>query len=580
MSRKNTKTLFYKYFFSYLTIIISAIVIMLTLVFYMVLSYTETQTDMYRTRMEDQINQMVSVSADACTNIFYKISALPSLSSFFYSDLEDLSELELYKRSETIKTVLSSFMTNESYVDSAYIYSTANNVVISNKTLKTSANPEDYLWYTNEFNSETPSELFRSGIIEDTASAGSYTAVCKRIMSTDKGNVWAIVLLNLSMMKRDAAAICTNSNGSFMLYDLVTSSPITSTSDEDFSKALSETSTNKNTKLLFNRNSYNSYPISEYNWKCLYKYDNYATLKNAYHSIFLLMPLLIVIIILTALIISYLCAKQIYHPINSLVSVINDKIPDKSDFDEETEHEYLEIKYITQTLLKTLNDKHRLQEELEDKLTQMNDLKRYALLAQIQPHLIFNTLEIIYLESYNLLGDDNIVSEMVCSLADIVRLSIKDEHKFFSIADELLHVQKYIHIQSIRFEDIFETVWETDNSLNEFLTPKIILQPIIENSIVHGIIPSNRFCTLKIKSLSDNDDIVFLIEDNGMGMSRARLDLINSYLKSNELPEKNIGIANVHLRIKILFGEKYGCSILKSDNTGTITQIKIPKITA
>lgn len=577
MSKQSPKTLFSKYFLNYLIIIVTAIIVMLTLILYTILNYSETQIGMYRTRLEDQANQLIRSTADNCTDMFVKISSIQSVTSFFNSDPASRTELELSRYAEPIRNALTSTIVSESYIQSAYIYSTANNTVMSNKSLEINPDLSKYLWYTDDFKNQMNTQEFWNAQIIDKASAGSYTAIYKKLGSYPKGDIFAVILINLSLIKNDIARISADSNGQFMLYDCSGNKILFSTGSEDFSYAVNNT--DKKSKIIFSRYSYSSLHIPEYNWKCIYKYDNISALKSAYTTLLFLLPLIIIIFVLTAVFLSYVCAKQIYRPIDNIMSVLDSMKNSKSSTREETDYDYLEIKYIVQNILDTFNDKQQMQTELEDKLKQLNNVKRYALQAQIQPHLIFNTLEIIYLEAYNLLGDDNIVSEMVCSLADLIRLSFRDENKFSTIENELLHAEKYIHIQSIRFEDMFKTVWDIDRELDGFLTPKIILQPIIENSIIHGIIPSDRFCTLTVKNYSEDEDIVFIIEDDGIGMEHTRLEQINSYLNSDELPQKNIGISNVNMRIKILFGRKYGCTVLSSDKNGTKVEIRIPKIT-
>lgn len=577
MSKQSPKTLFSKYFLNYLIIIVTAIIVMLTLILYTILNYSETQIGMYRTRLEDQANQLIRSTADNCTDMFVKISSIQSVPSFFNSDPASRTELELSRYAEPIRNALTSTIVSESYIQSAYIYSTANNTVMSNKSLEINPDLSKYLWYTDDFKNQMNTQEFWNAQIIDRASAGSYTAIYKKLGSYPKGDIFAVILINLSLIKNDIARISADSNGQFMLYDCSGNKILFSTGSEDFSYAVNNT--DKKSKIIFSRYSYSSLHIPEYNWKCIYKYDNISALKSAYTTLLFLLPLIIIIFVLTAVFLSYVCAKQIYRPIDNIMSVLDSMKNSKSSTHEETDYDYLEIKYIVQNILDTFNDKQQMQTELEDKLKQLNNVKRYALQAQIQPHLIFNTLEIIYLEAYNLLGDDNIVSEMVCSLADLIRLSFRDENKFSTIENELLHAEKYIHIQSIRFEDMFKTVWDIDRELDGFLTPKIILQPIIENSIIHGIIPSDRFCTLTVKNYSEDEDIVFIIEDDGIGMEHTRLEQINSYLNSDELPQKNIGISNVNMRIKILFGRKYGCTVLSSDKNGTKVEIRIPKIT-
>ena len=144
MSKQSPKTLFSKYFLNYLIIIVTAIIVMLTLILYTILNYSETQIGMYRTRLEDQTNQLIRSTADNCTDMFVKISSIQSVTSFFNSDPASRTELELSRYAEPIRNALTSTIVSESYIQSAYIYSTANNTVMSNKSLEINPDLSNY----------------------------------------------------------------------------------------------------------------------------------------------------------------------------------------------------------------------------------------------------------------------------------------------------------------------------------------------------------------------------------------------------------------------------------------------------
>ena len=170
---------------------------------------------------------------------------------------------------------------------------------------------------------------------------------------------------------------------------------------------------------------------------------------------------------------------------------------------------------------------------------------------------------------------------MVYNLSDILRVTLRNDNKFMPINSEIDYIKKYMYIQNIRFGALFETSYDIDENSENLMTPKLILQPIVENSIVHGIIPSEKKCFIKISNVVKNDRVVFTIEDNGIGMSEERLKEIREILNNmTVIPNKNIGIANVNMRIKLLFGNEYGCSIISSDSNGTKIEISIPVITS
>ena len=167
------------------------------------------------------------------------------------------------------------------------------------------------------------------------------------------------------------------------------------------------------------------------------------------------------------------------------------------------------------------------------------------------------------------IGDNDTLSAVVADLVDADLLVL------FSDIDGLYSDDPHKN----RDAKLIKTVYDIDDESENLMTPKLILQPIVENSIVHGIIPAERKCTIKICNRIYSDHVVFTIEDDGIGMSEERLKEIQEILNdTSSLPNKNIGIANVNMRIKLLFGSEYGCKIISSNSKGTKIEISLPCI--
>lgn len=168
---------------------------------------------------------------------------------------------------------------------------------------------------------------------------------------------------------------------------------------------------------------------------------------------------------------------------------------------------------------------------------------------------------------------------MITSLADLIKISFKNNGKFIKIEDELYQVKQYIYLQSIKYDNLFETKWEIDKSILNKLTTKLILQPLVENAIIHGIVPARRFCTLTIQAFQENSNIIFKIIDDGVGIATENLKFLQGTLiNSNYIVSSGIGLCNVNQRIKIIYGcDEYGCMIDSNGITTTVT-VTIPDI--
>ncbi len=207
-----------------------------------------------------------------------------------------------------------------------------------------------------------------------------------------------------------------------------------------------------------------------------------------------------------------------------------------------------------------------------------------ALQSQINPHFLYNTLSII--DSMASIKKEKEISEIAQRLSDIFRYSISG-NDVSTIREEINQVERYLYIQKIRYKDKISETIEVDPETEKGLITKLLLQPIVENAIVHGICKSRTPGRLTIKVyLSSEETLTIEVADDGAGMSPERLKEVQARLReadrhslSVEPRDGNIGIANVHMRIRHTFGEEYGLEIDSEPGKGTRVVMKIPMLT-
>ncbi len=205
------------------------------------------------------------------------------------------------------------------------------------------------------------------------------------------------------------------------------------------------------------------------------------------------------------------------------------------------------------------------------------ELKKYelnALQAQINPHFLYNTLDLINWEALD--ANAPRISEIVQELARFYKLSLNKGKYIVPIKDEISHAVSYVKIQNFRFENKIELITNVDDAIMNYNILKLSLQPIIENSILHGILQKeNKAGFIKISGSISGDSIVITIQDNGVGMTEEELkNIVNS--KNNQ--KDGYGISNIDQRIKLYYGENYGLSYRSRVGAGTSVDIKIPII--
>ena len=198
---------------------------------------------------------------------------------------------------------------------------------------------------------------------------------------------------------------------------------------------------------------------------------------------------------------------------------------------------------------------------------QKKDEELKALQAQINPHLLFNSLSaVIRLAERN---DVPSVKKMILSLSSFYRLTLNSGQKFYKISDEIEHVKNYIDIMRIRMPNSFEVHYNVENNVLNYYTLKVILQPFIENIFKHAVTETDIIVKIVIEVYSDGEDIVFFVCDDGIGIKENIGNTSNGH--------SGYGIKNANERIKLYYGDKYGVSIWSAHNEGVQVTIRISK---
>lgn len=215
----------------------------------------------------------------------------------------------------------------------------------------------------------------------------------------------------------------------------------------------------------------------------------------------------------------------------------------------------------------------KLMEQVRQEEISLRKTELKALQAQINPHFLYNTLDAIAWMCEE--GKNEDAKEMVTSLARLFRISISKGHELIPIEKEVEHAKSYLKIEKYRYKNQFTYSFDVQEECLPYLCNKITLQPIIENAIYHGVNQMIDEGEIWIRIYKDSGDIVFQIEDNGVGMSEEQcLEILNR----EPGDRTGIGIKNVNDRIKIYFGESYGLSIVSEPDEGTCVTICVPEV--
>ncbi|MFC5470601.1 sensor histidine kinase [Cohnella suwonensis] len=196
-----------------------------------------------------------------------------------------------------------------------------------------------------------------------------------------------------------------------------------------------------------------------------------------------------------------------------------------------------------------------------------------ALQAQINPHFLYNTLDMVNWLAMKYNADD--IRILITSLSDFYKLSLSNGEDFISIRSEIEHVSAYVRIQNMRFRDRIELVVDVPEELYEYRTLKLLLQPLVENAILHGIMEKETPTgTVTIACMMDPEGIELVVADDGVGIPEDRLkDMLIGPAKKKS---GGYGMRNIHHRLELIFGYPYGLTVESSVGKGTVVKVKIP----
>ncbi len=246
------------------------------------------------------------------------------------------------------------------------------------------------------------------------------------------------------------------------------------------------------------------------------------------------------------------------------------------DFDVGGPYEVEHLSHSIQSMVSTLR-------HLMDDIIQQEEQKRRSeldvLQSQINPHFLYNTLDSVVWMTENGRTEDAVV--MLTSLARFFRISLSRGSSVIPIADELEHARHYLTIQKMRYKNKFSADLTAEDGVENLYTIKLIVQPVLENAIYHGMAYADGDGEIHIRAFREGADVVIEVADNGPGMPREVVErLLDAGGPASVQGAKGsgIGFRNVHRRIRLTFGPAYGLTILSEPDAGTTVRIRLPAL--
>ncbi|MFF2908015.1 sensor histidine kinase [Paenibacillus sp. NPDC057934] len=315
--------------------------------------------------------------------------------------------------------------------------------------------------------------------------------------------------------------------------------------------------------------------LEPYGWKVIHLVPT-STLTQGYWKITLLMIVFALISILTAIGLSTVFSRLLTRPLIRLSKAIvevgagnlNTRAP------VETQDEFSQLGTTFNEMVDRIQD---LVYRVEDEAKKQRLLELRLLYSQIKPHFLYNTLETI--RSMAVMANAKEISNMLKALGDFFRISLSNGQELISVAQEEKHLKSYLYIQQIRFSRLQYRI-QFDPTISTCMVPTMLLQPLVENAIQHGIrmMPGGGLCEILgfMEQDGEQKHLCFVVRDNGKGMSAEQERQIWSNSGDEEL--YSFGLKNIQDRIRLRFGEPYGITIFSEPGQGVKVLVRLPLI--
>lgn len=400
--------------------------------------------------------------------------------------------------------------------------------------------------------------------------------IMSKVLAYDKGAGSTVLFVKVSSVASSIYQVDLGYNGGILIYDkdyvAVYSSDTNLTAEQiPLLKAgvigYREVSYATHTYVL------SQYTISNTQWR-LAIFQNFDAVKATMNRFIWTIMILVAALVVVTILILIVVTRSITRPLYALRSSMQ-KVEEQGY----TSYEPVPISGSTETRdlgrnynemmlrIKTLNE-DVLAEQNAQRLSEL-----HALQNQINPHFLYNTLDSIVFMIDD--GKNKEASEMVVALSRFFRISISKGRNIIPLKDEVEHVRNYLLIQKLRYKEAFEYTFDVPEDLNDLLVLKLILQPIVENAIQHGLLNKDGVGKIAIAAHMEGEILVLSVTDNGYGIMPEKIDEIYESFKDKNV-YNGVGLKNVYQRLKIYFGEKADVKVTSVLDEGTTVTLIIP----
>ena len=516
----------------------------------------------------DFVVSSVVFQNDQLTNNSYMVLALKKLfkrePNIQYSDA-------IYLRN--IKTMMQSIIQSYPYIQSVYLYLNGYDSFFSSQDgVKQFSNKEDQIWrqiYLG-MDKETKNRI-ESRYITFNGKQKQVLTIYQRMLLLD-----GTVVMNLDMEKYRELLdnILLNEDETVLFYnqkgDLLFSWPEGGEVPGDFSLSAYQIEKKQNKWIKVDGKRYLLH--TEFNSRYSLNLVSLISFEAKTVRIVQMLKLFSFIFFINSaamLLLAYFTTKRTFRQLHYMIQVFHDAesgvYPTEPRKEMRDEYDVI-MNNIIYLFLQTL----RLNASLVQKQHEQEVAELTALQLQINPHFLFNTLQNVQMEIRKLEQDTGEANRILDYLSDILKYALADPMEKISLREEVQYLKKYVAIQNFRFGERFIAYYEIEEGLMDLRVFRLMLQPLVENSILHGIRHKEGTGYVKVQIFKRKGRIHFRVVDNGAGMTKEELSSFKASMK--EINVYHIGLANVNSRLKLHFGEEAGIAIRSKKDWGCVME--------
>ena len=291
----------------------------------------------------------------------------------------------------------------------------------------------------------------------------------------------------------------------------------------------------------------------------VYQFPVYSFFDN--NSFIIVIITMAAVLALLLILLSFYQTHLSYRHITNILSVIGTQEADSSVFSQN------ELHFIYNQLINSMNNKELIEAKLTENVEQLKRAQNIALQTQIEPHYLLNVLSMINSSIQCTIRGDCQGTRMITLLSHHLRVSLSTRNNLIPLREELENTFYYIELEKLIHDEMLQFVYDVDESCLDITCPRLILQPIIENSILHGMY-DNEIMTITLQISHCKTYIQIRISDDGRGLTAARVSALRAQL--SDIPEnKHIGLTNVIKRLQLIYGDHFRYDIQSGVGSGT-----------